>query len=214
MLYQQPAAATKRLLGISRSSSSWPRSNRWAPPLPRPRSSWPRPLTSPCLRPPVSSPPELPPSLRQSGLQRGPAAAVVDTAKRGRHRCCRKACGRRGEDADHAAGLADDPHCRTISHSKYDVVAAAHVAGAVYHQWWTTKTLGPGVIKHVDKSRHSSPLWHCPEKVDAETDSEGGRKLTRLSIDLRILLVFHVSQLCLSYLQYCDWCRIGGIGRH
>ena len=32
MLYQQPAAATKRLLGISRSSSSWPRSNRRAPP--------------------------------------------------------------------------------------------------------------------------------------------------------------------------------------
>ena len=63
-------------------------------------------------------------------------------------------------------------------------------------------------------SCHSSPLWHCPEKVDAETDSEGWRKLTRLSIDLRILLVFHVSQLCLSYLLYCDWCRIGGIGRH
>ena len=57
MLYQQPAAATKRLLGISRSSSSWPRSNRRAPPLPRPRSSWPRPLTYPCLRPPVSTPP-------------------------------------------------------------------------------------------------------------------------------------------------------------
>ena len=193
MLYQHPAAATKRLLGISRSSSSWPRSYRWTPPLPRPRSSWPRPLTSPCLRPPVSSPPTTSTKSTPIGSsarascsscrysQKGSPPVLPQSMRPPRGRC--RPCSR--------------SRCRSpLSHNQPFQIWRCRRSTRC------RRSLSPMMNNENSWTRchqkrrqiscHSSPLWHCPEKVDAETDSEGGRKLTRLSIDLRILLVFHV----------------------
>ena len=213
MLYQQPAAATKRLLGISRSSSSWPRSNRRAPPLPRPRSSWPRPLTSPCLRPPVSSPPTT--STKSTPIRSSARASCSSCRYSQKGSPPVSPQSMRPPQTIHPVSLTI-PIVAQSAIPKNNVGAAAHDAGAVYHQWWTTKTLGPGVIKHVNKSLVIALLCGI---VLRRSMLKQILKVGENWRDCQLICAFFLSSTCHSYA--CHTCsivigvsRIGGIGRH